>query len=189
MSSMSQRRSNLKPSQTSSPFSGRTLGLVGLGILSLVSGLQAIAQSDQASQITAGSVAPSGRINGKYTGKIQATADAGVVYNLFIGDREFDFRTELNLGEDSNGRVSGSALFLDQKNRRSVGNPNGQHTGSRLQFSIPLRENCAPIQVKAVVSADAEVMQFPASSQVVNCSSSGISVGVRIKLKAFTLAR
>jgi hypothetical protein len=129
------------------------------------------------------------RINGKYTGKIEASADAGAVFNLFMGDRDFDFRTEIQLAEDAAGIVTGVAQFIDQKNRRSVGNPTGQRSGSRLRFAIPLRDNCAPIQVKAVVSAEGDVLQFPASNQVVNCSGSGISVGVRIKLKAFTLAR
>jgi hypothetical protein len=130
-----------------------------------------------------------GRINGKYSGRIEASADAGLVYNLFMGDRDFDFRTEIQLLEDASGRVTGNAQFLDQKNRRSVGNPNGQRTGSRLRFSIPLRENCAPIQVKAVVSSDGDVLSFSSSKQTVKCSGSGISVDVVIKLRAFMLAR
>jgi hypothetical protein len=130
-----------------------------------------------------------GRIYGKYSGKIEASADAGLIYNLFMGDREFNFRTEIQLVEDDTGRVSGSAQFLDQKNRRSVGNPTGQRSGSRLRFAIPLRENCAPIQVKAVVSAEGDVLSFSNSKQTVKCSGSGISVDVVIKLKAFTLAR
>ncbi len=128
-------------------------------------------------------------INGKYSGRIEASADAGVVFNLFMGDRDFDFRTEIQLAEDASGHVTGNAQFLDQKNRRSVGNPTGQRTGSRLRFSIPLRENCAPIQVKAVVSAEGDVLSFSGSKQTVRCSGSGISVDVVIKLKAFTLAR
>ena len=106
-----------------------------------------------------------------------------------MGDRDFDFRTEIQLVEDASGRVTGNAQFLDQKNRRSVGNPTGQRTGSRLRFSIPLRENCAPIQVKAVVGAEGDVLSFSGSKQTVKCSGSGISVDVVIKLKAFTLAR
>ena len=130
-----------------------------------------------------------GRINGKYSGRIEASADAGLIYNLFMGDRDFDFRTEIQLLEDASGRVTGNAQFLDQKNRRSVGNPSGQRSGSRLRFSIPLRDNCAPIQVKAVVSAEGDVLSFSGSKQTVKCSGSGISVDVVIKLKAFTLAR
>ncbi len=130
-----------------------------------------------------------GRINGKYSGRIEASADAGAVFNLFMGDRDFEFRTEIQLVEDASGRVTGNAQFLDQKNRRSVGNPTGQRTGSRLRFSIPLRENCAPIQVKAVVGAEGDVLSFSGSKQTVKCSGSGISVDVVIKLKAFTLAR
>jgi hypothetical protein len=130
-----------------------------------------------------------GRINGKYSGRIEASADAGVIYNLFMGDRDFDFRTEIQLAEDAAGKVTGVAQFIDQKNRRSVGNPSGQRTGSRLRFAIPLRENCAPIQVKAVVSAEGDVLSFSNSKQTVKCSGSGISVDVVIKLKAFTLAR
>jgi hypothetical protein len=130
-----------------------------------------------------------GRINGKYSGRIEASADAGAVFNLFMGDRDFDFRTEIQLAEDAAGRVTGNAQFVDQKNRRSVGNPTGQRTGARLRFSIPLRENCAPIQVKAVVSSDGDVLSFSGSKQTVKCSGSGISVDVVIKLKAFTLAR
>jgi hypothetical protein len=149
-------------------------------------GLSFILTSVTSPDVTAQS---GGRINGKYSGRIEASADAGVVFNLFMGDRDFDFRTELQLTEDTAGNVTGVAQFIDQKNRRSIGNPTGQHSGSRLRFAIPLRENCAPIQVKALVSAEGDVLQFPASSQIVNCSGSGISVGVRIKLKAFTLAR
>jgi hypothetical protein len=130
-----------------------------------------------------------GRINGKYSGRIEASADAGVVFNLFMGDREFEFRTEIQLVEDAAGKVTGVAQFIDQKNRRSVGNPSGQRTGSRLRFAIPLRDNCAPIQVKAVVSAEGDVLSFSNSKQTVKCSGSGISVDVVIKLKAFTLAK
>jgi hypothetical protein len=165
--------------QTLNPFaSSRTARcLIGLGLVTLIG----------ASTLVTAQVAA--RINGKYVGKIEANADAGLIYNLFMGDRDFDFRTELQLAEDTAGNVTGVAQFIDQKNRRSVGNPTGQHSGSRLRFAIPLRDNCAPIQVKALVSAEGDVLQFPASNQVVNCSGSGISVGVRIKLKAFTLAR
>ena len=130
-----------------------------------------------------------GRINGKYSGRIEASADAGLIYNLFMGDRDFDFRTEIQLLEDAAGRVTGNAQFVDQKNRRSVGNPTGQRSGSRLRFSIPLRENCAPVQVKAVVSAEGDVLSFSGSKQTLKCSGSGISVDVVIKLKAFVLAR
>jgi hypothetical protein len=130
-----------------------------------------------------------GRISGKYSGRIEASADAGVVFNLFMGDRDFDFRTEIQLSENNIGQVTGNAVFIDQKNRRSVGNPSGQRTGSRLRFAIPLRDNCAPIQVKAVVSAEGDVLSFSNSKQTVKCSGSGISVDVVIKLKAFTLAR
>jgi hypothetical protein len=130
-----------------------------------------------------------GRINGKYSGRIEASADAGVIYNLFMGDRDFDFRTEIQLAEDAAGKVTGVAQFIDQKNRRSVGNPSGQRTGSRLRFAIPLRDNCAPIQVKAVVSAEGDVLSFSNSKQTVKCSGSGISVDVVIKLKAFMLAK
>jgi hypothetical protein len=130
-----------------------------------------------------------GRINGKYTGRIEAGADAGLIYNLFMGDRDFDFRTEIQLSENNVGQVTGNAVFIDQKNRRSVGNPSGQRTGSRLRFAIPLRDNCAPIQVKAVVSTEGDVLSFSNSKQTVKCSGSGISVDVVIRLKAFTLAR
>jgi hypothetical protein len=130
-----------------------------------------------------------GRISGKYSGRIEASADAGVVFNLFMGDRDFDFRTEIQLSENNTGQVTGNAVFIDQKNRRSVGNPSGQRTGSRLRFAIPLRDNCAPIQVKAVVSAEGDVLSFSNSKQTVKCSGSGISVDVVIKLKAFTLAK
>jgi hypothetical protein len=150
--------------------------LIGLGLIIIGSSQLVNAQG-------------AGRINGKYSGKIEASADAGAVFNLFMGDRDFDFRTEIQLTEDAAGNVSGNAQFIDQKNRRSLGNPTGQRSGSRLRFAIPLRDNCAPIQVKAVVSSDADVLQFPASNQVVKCSGSGISVDVRIKLKPFTLAR
>jgi hypothetical protein len=142
--------------------------------------------SISSSQVTAQS---GGRINGKYSGRIEASADAGVVFNLFMGDRDFDFRTEIQLSENNVGQVTGNAVFTDQKNRRSIGNPSGQRTGSRLRFAIPLRDNCAPIQVKAVVSAEGDVLSFSNSKQTVKCSGSGISVDVVIKLKAFTLAR
>jgi hypothetical protein len=161
-------------------------------LAALISSPQVTAQSvsAQSGSVQSGSAVQAvGRINGKYTGKIEASADAGAVFNLFMGDRDFDFRTELQLTEDTAGNVSGSAQFLDQKNRRSVGNPTGQRSGLRLRFTIPLRENCAPIQTKALVSAEGDLLQFPASSQVINCSGSGLNVGVRIKLKAFTLAR
>jgi hypothetical protein len=151
--------------------------LIGLGLITLLGSSHLV------------NAQGAGRINGKYVGKIEASADAGAVFNLFMGDREFDFRTEIQLAEDAAGAVTGRAQFIDQKNRRSIGNPTGQRSGSRLRFAIPLRDNCAPIQVKAVVSAEGDVLQFPASNQVVNCSGSGLSVGVRIKLKAFTLAR
>ena len=153
----------------------RFLGLT-FSILATVASLQVIAQS-------------AGRINGKYSGRIEASADAGTVFNLFMGDRDFDFRSEIQLLEDNAGHVTGNAVFVDQKNRRSVGSPSGQRTGSRLRIAIPLRDNCAPIQVKAVVSADGDVLSFLNSKQTVKCSGSGISVDVVIKLKAFTLAR
>ena len=155
------------------------LGLTCL-VLTSVASLQVTAQSG-------GRI--DGRINGKYSGRIEASADAGVVFNLFMGDRDFDFRSEIQLSEDNLGRVIGNAVFTDQKNRRSVGNPSGQRTGSRLRFAIPLRENCAPIQVKAVVSGEGDVLSFSNSKQTVKCSGSGLSVDVVIKLKAFTLAR
>lgn len=130
-----------------------------------------------------------GRINGKYTGRIEASADAGPVFNLFMGDRDFDFNTEIQFNEDVTGRVNGNASFVDQKNRRSEGAPSGQRSGSRLRISIPLRANCAPIQSKAVVSAEGDVLSFSASRQTLKCNGSGINVDVVIKLKAFTLAR
>jgi hypothetical protein len=130
-----------------------------------------------------------GRISGKYSGRIEASADAGPVFNLFMGDRDFDFNTEIQFTEDANGRVNGNALFIDQKNRRSEGAPSGQRNGSRLRVSIPLRANCAPIQTKAVVSNEGDLLNFSASKQILKCNGSGISVDVVIKLKAFTLAR
>jgi hypothetical protein len=163
------------PTRISRRASGFFLGLTCLA-LTTVSSSHVTAQSG-------------GRINGKYTGRIEANADAGVIYNLFMGDRDFDFRTEIQLIEDTAGKVTGVAQFIDQKNRRSVGNPSGQRTGSRLRFAIPLRDNCAPIQVKAVVSAEGDVLSFSNSKQTVKCSGSGISVDVVIKLKAFTLAK
>lgn len=164
-----------QPTHISRRASGFFLGLACLLLVSVSS-----------SHVTAQS---GGRINGKYAGRIEASADAGVIYNLFMGDRDFDFRTEIQLLEDNAGRVTGNAIFIDQKNRRSVGNPSGQRTGSRLRFAIPLRDNCAPIQVKAVVSAEGDVLSFSNSKQTVKCSGSGLSVDVVIKLKAFTLAK
>jgi hypothetical protein len=161
-------------------------GLILLSLVALLSSPQVTAQSGAAQS---GAAQAGRRINGKYSGRIEASADAGVVFNLFMGDRDFDFRTEIQLNEDDAGRVTGSAQFVDQKNRRSEGSPSGQRTGSRLRFAIPLRENCGPILTKAVVSAEGDVLQFPGGSQTVTCSGSGISVGVRIRLKAFTLAR
>jgi hypothetical protein len=164
-----------QPTRISRRASGFLLGLTCF-LLTAVSSLQVTAQSG-------------GRISGKYSGRIEASADAGVIYNLFMGDRDFDFRTEIQLVEDTAGKVTGVAQFIDQKNRRSVGNPSGQRTGSRLRFAIPLRDNCAPIQVKAVVSSEGDVLSFSNSKQTVKCSGSGISVDVVIRLKAFTLAK
>jgi hypothetical protein len=169
------KRSHLQPQI--SPASRRVfLGFTLLTLATLTSSLHVNAQS-------------AGRISGKYSGRIEASADAGPVFNLFMGDRDFDFNTEIQFTEDASGRVNGNALFIDQKNRRSEGAPSGQRNGSRLRVSIPLRANCAPIQTKAVISTDGDVLSFSASKQTLKCVGSGINVDVVIKLKAFTLAK
>ena len=169
---------NRRPTQTNTdPASGRSL----LGLLLLT-----LAVATSSLHVNAQSV---GRINGKYMGRIEASADAGPVFNLFMGDRDFDFNTEIQFNEDASGRVNGNALFIDQKNRRSEGAPSGQRSGSRLRVWIPLRANCAPIQTKAAVSSEGDVLSFSASKQTLKCNGSGVSVDVLIKLKAFTLSR